>query len=160
MSKGLGKSYTDRMSRYHRCSWIKNPRTRITAVCDRAFYHDGGFKYKLPRYFRDRLYRKKFPYEVLFYNKKTKSCEKKIVYRYASKNPLSIQMQVEVRNRILAEYHRRFAELRAVYPSLSDLQIDLLLTRSETSARMDRQKDIYSKMSKFYQYNRFKNHSL
>lgn len=57
MSKGLGKNYISRMKRFH-VPRIRNPALRISTVVDRSWYYDGFFKYKLPRYFRDRLYRK------------------------------------------------------------------------------------------------------
>lgn len=160
MSKGIGASYVKRMSRYHRCTWIKNPRTRIEAVVDRSTYHDGAFQYKLPRYFRDRLYRMKFPYDVRIWNKKKCFYENKTVYRYASKNPLALQMQTEVRNRLLSEYNRRVEAFRCENPNLTRSEIDILLARSETASRLDRQKTIYSKMSRFYHYNRVKNSKL
>lgn len=160
MSKGLGASYVSRMRRYHLSFKTKNPHERISIICDRAFYHDGAFKYKLPRFYRDRLYRKKFPCEAQIWNKKRKAYETKTVYRYKSKNPLSIQMQVEVRSRVLAEYDRRVAEFKSGRPDLSDSEVHLELCRSEASAKMARQKDIYSKMSRFYNYNRHKNKQL
>lgn len=159
MSKGVGASYVKRMKRYHRPN-VRDPRKNIEVVCDRAFYHDGKFKYKLPRYYRDRFYRMKFPCDAKVWNKKTKQYENKIVYRYKSKNPLAIQMQIEVRNRILAEYNKRVSELAGQYPDKSRSEIDIILTRAETSARMDRQKNIYSKMSRFYNTKRFKNRKI
>ena len=56
MSKGIGKGYLTRMTRYHKPSNLKF-NERVSTICDRSFYHDGAFRYKLPRYFRDRLYR-------------------------------------------------------------------------------------------------------
>lgn len=157
MSKGIGQNYVNRMKRYHLCTRIRSPSERISSVCDRAFYHDGSFKYKLPRFYRDRLFRKKFPCDTKVWNKKKKCYEDKIVYRYKSKNVLALQMQVEVRNRILAEYNRRFSEFRSFYPDKSDTEVALILERSETSARQTRRSNIYSKMSRFYNKNRFKN---
>lgn len=144
------------MKRYH-LPKVTDPRQRVSLICDRAFYHDSSFKYKLPRYYRDRLYRMKFPCDAKVWNKKLKKYEDKIVYRYKSKNLLSIQMQVEVRNRVLADFNRRFAELRATYPNDTDSEIYRKISISETDIRMARQKDIFSKMSRFYNTNRFKN---
>lgn len=155
MSKGIGKSYIDRMKRYHVPLGTLMNRS-YGLVCDRAFYHSSSFKYKLPRYYRDRLYRKLCPCDAKVWNYKTKNYEEKIVYRYKSSNMLSRQMQVEIRNRILAEYFRRCAELRSKCPSLSDTQISLELQRSEIAARNFRRQTIYTKMSRFYNRNRFK----
>ena len=156
MSKGIGQGYIKRMSRYHKPK-IKNPNVRISTICDRAFYHDGPFKFKLPRFYRDRLYRMRFPCETQVWNKKYNAYEKKTVYRYKSKNPLALQMQIEVRNRVLAEYSKCVAEFRANNPSASDTEISLQIARSEAFSRNLKQKDCYSKMSKFYNYQRFKN---
>lgn len=155
MSKGIGQKYIDRMKRFHRPTNL-SPSALVSVVCDRAFYYDGGFKYKLPRYYRDRLYRMKFPYDVKIWNSKKKKYEDKIVYRYASKNLLALQMQNEIRNRLSAEYDRRVAELRCVYPSYSDTEIDLQIVRVDSASKMDRQKNLYSKMSRFYNFNQFK----
>lgn len=155
MSKGIGMNYIDRMKRYHK-PFIRDPCERIKVVCDRAFYHDGTFKYKLPRYYRDRLYRRLFPCDSNVWNPKLKQYEKKIVYRYMSKNPLALQMQTEIRNRIHSDYVRRFAELSAKYPSKSSTEIDMQLIFSDTSVKKARFHSTFSKMSRFYNYNRFK----
>lgn len=159
MSKGLGQSYIDRMKRYH-VPRIIDSKKRIEVICDRAFYNDGAFKYKLPRFYRDRLYRKKFPCDVRVWNKKLNQYENKVVYRYKSKNLLSLQMQIEVRDRILAEYDKRVSELAGQYPDKSRSEIDIILCRAEEDIRRSRQDSIYSKMSRFYNTNRFKNRKL
>ena len=159
MSKGLGQNYVNRMKRYHLPKgYMSN--LGLDVVCDRAFYHDGAFKFKLPRFFRDRLYRKKFPCDTMIWNKKLKCYEKKTTYRYKSKNPLAIAMQVKIRDRVLAEYDKRFAQLRSVNSSASDSEIHIAVVRSEASARKTRQSEYYSKMSRFYNYNRFKNRNF
>lgn len=155
MSKGIGASYVKRMKRYHVPNYM-SPRDRISKVCDRAFYHDGAFKYKLPRFYRDRLYRMKFPCDARIWSNKTKCYENKTVYRYKSKNLLSLQMQTEIRSRVLAEYNERVAEYRASNPCASDTEVYLALSRLDWSAKLDRQKNIYSKMSRFYNSQRFK----
>lgn len=160
MSKGIGKGYLQRMSRWHKPKNIKNPYERITKIVDRALYHDGAFGFKLPRYYRDRLYRLRFPCDAKVWNKKRKIYENKIVYRYKSKNLLAIQMQIEIRDRILAEYDRRIAELRQIYPDKSDNEIHIEYLRLEKVSALDRQKTIYTKLSRFYNTNRFKNKKL
>ena len=159
MSKGLGVGYINRMKRFHvpYQSHYKNSKEYVEVVVDRHHYYDGTFRYKLPRYFADRLYRKKFPCQQSVYNPKTKQMERKTVYRYKSKNLLSLQMQVEIRNRVLADYHKRFAEYKSTHPDASDTEISLALVRAEKIARLDRQKTLYSKFARFYNYNRFKN---
>lgn len=159
MSKGIGSNYVNRMKRYHVPN-IRNPSTRISVICDRAFYHDGPFRYKLPRFYRDRLYRKKFPCDAKVWNVKLKCYENKIVYRYKSKNILALQMSLEVRNRLLREYDRRVAELSAQYPSYSRSEIDILLSRSDSFLKVDRYKSTSAKMSRFYNFNRNKNSKL
>ena len=156
MSKGIGESYVKRMKRYHVPS-ILSPSERIVKIVDRSNYNDGAFKYKLPRYYRDRLYRMKFPYDQNVWNKKLKCYETKTVYRYASKNPLAIQIQIEVRNRLLAEYNRTFEDLKSKFPSKSDTQIHLEIERIRMSSKIHQSSCIYSKLSRFYKSNRFKN---
>lgn len=159
MSHGIGSGYVLRMKRWHTPK-IKNPRDRVSVICDRAFYHEGKFKYKLPRYFRDRLYRMKFPCDARVWNQKKKCYEDKIVYRYKSKNVLSLQIANEVRSRILADYDKRVSELIAQCPHKSRAEIDIELVCAESAARMDRQKNIYSKLARFYNFNRHKNRKL
>lgn len=156
MSKGIGQGYVNRMKRYHKPK-IKDVKVRISTICDRAFYHDGSYKFKLPRFYRDRLYRMRFPCESQVWNKKFKAYEKKTVYRYKSKNPLAIQMQVEVRNRLLAKYAESMQLIRASNPSITDTEAAIQIARSDAYSRVAKQKDCYTKMSKFYNYQRFKN---
>ena len=155
MSKGLGKSYVQRMKRFH-VPYGLDPKKRIEAVVDRAWYHDGAFKYKLPRYFRDRLFRKQFPCEQKVWNPKSKCYETKIVKRYKSQNYLALQMQTEIRTRVLDEYNRRIQEVRSEQ-NLDYTEAARVLERSERAAREARLQDIFAKMSRFYNYNRFKN---
>lgn len=156
MSKGIGQSYINRMKRYHIATKIHNPSERIKVICDRAFYHDGPFKYKLPRYYRDRLYRKKFPCDAQVWNQKLKIYEKKIVYRYKSKNLLALQMQDEVRNRVLAQYNERVADIKQRFPHFSDTQVHLEIARLEARLKETRYKDNFAKCAKFYNSQRFK----
>ena len=160
MSKNIGKSYITRMRRWHVPRLKGSAKERISLICDRAFYYDGPFKFKLPRYYRDRLYRKFCDCVTIVYNSKKKCCETKIIKRYKSENLLSIQMQAEIRGRILAQYRESFARFRSQFPDKSDLQIDLEITRAEKNATALRRNDIYSKMSRFYNYQRFKNKKI
>lgn len=159
MSKGLGASYVDRMKRWH-VPHIRDKRLRITSVVDRMHYHDGAFKYKLPRYFKDRLYRKKYPCETYVYNKKLKCFEKKIVQRYKSKNMLSLQIQAEIRNRVLDDYNKRVAEFKLANPSLTDTEVHIEVARREKIDRESRGNDTFTKLARFYNRNRFKNRNL
>ena len=158
MSKGIGQFYINRMRRYH-LPFIKSPSDRVSTIVDRAWYYEGAFKYKLPRYFRDRLYRVKYPFDSRVWNKKTKCYEQKIVYRYASKNMLARQMQIEIRNRLLADYNERVAEISALQ-NVSRVEADILLSRIDSRTRLARQEDIFGKLARFYNYNRFKNKSF
>lgn len=156
MSKNIGKSYITRMRRWHVPRLKGSAKERVSLICDRAFYHDGPFKFKLPRYYRDRLYRKLCDCETIVYNSRTKCCETKIIKRYKSENLLSMQMQAEIRNRIFAQYYQTFGELKSKFPNKSDIEIDFEILNSERSASLFRRQDIYSKMSRFYNYQRFK----
>lgn len=156
MSKGIGESYVHKMRWWHVPN-IDNPRQKLEKVVDRMVYKDGKFDYKLPRFYKDRLYRKKFPCDVRVWNPKKKFYEDKVVYRYMSKNLLALQIQVEVRDRFLAQYNEQIAGLTAQFPNKSRDEIDIELTRSERASSLDRQKSVYSKLSKFYNSQRFKN---
>ena len=159
MSKGLGAAYVSRMKRWH-VPRIRNVKLRIETVVDRMHYHDGAFKFKLPRYYRDRLYRKKFPCDAKIWNNKLKLYEDKIVWRYKSKNPLALQIQNEVRSRILADYNKRVEQIRLSNPSLSDTEVHLEVVRREKMDREDRGQNAFAKMSRFYNRNRFKNRNF
>lgn len=159
MSKGLGASYVDRMKRWH-VPRIRDKRLRITTVVDRMSYHDGAFKFKLPRYFKDRLYRKKYPCEAKIWNKKLKIYETKIVQRYKSKNMLSLQIQNEVRSRVLDDYNKRVAEVKLANPSLTDTEVHIEVSRREKIDKESRGNDTYSKLARFYNRNRFQNRNL
>lgn len=161
MSKGLGASYVDKMKRYHvPYKGTMSSKDYVKLVVDRSCYHDATYSYKLPRYYKDRFYRKKYPKESRVWNPKTKQYETKTVYRFLSKNLLALQMQDEIRSRVLAEYHRFCAEARTAYPGITDPEIDILFCRHQESLKRSKQKDISSKMSRFYNSNRFEHRKL
>lgn len=155
MSKGIGEKYILRMKRYH-VPAFKGATRDVPLIVDRSCYHDGCFKYKLPRYYRDRLYRKKEPCDARVWNNKLKTYENKIVYRYKSKNLLSLQMQAEIRTRILREHSRLCSQFRVAYPTLTESEIIKKVSFFEADSRKARSQDIYQKMSRFYNNNRFK----
>lgn len=161
MSKGIGVGYIQRMKRFH-VPFNKNLTSKeyVSKVVDRRYYYDGTFRYKLPRFFADRLYRKKFPCKTSVYNPKTKQMETKTVFRFKSKNMLSLQMQVEIRDRVLADFNKRVAEYKLSHPAASDTEASIAVLRAEKIARLDRQKTLYSKLARFYNYNRFKHNKI
>lgn len=148
MSKGIGQGYINRMKCYHKPK-IKDVKVRISTICDRAFYRDGSYKFKLPRFYRDRLYRMRFPCETQVWNKKSKAYEQKTVYRYKSKNPLAIQMQVEVRNRLLAKYAESLRLIRSANPSISDTEAAIQIARFDAYSRLAKQKIVIPKCQSF-----------
>lgn len=158
-SKGLGSSYVDNMYKYHR-ALDKSRSSRVSVACDRAFYHFGTFKYKLPKYYKERLFFDKVEVGSKKFNTKTNEYEFKKVKRYKKVSSFSHQVSSEIRSRILADDQRKFDEFVQSYPDLSDSEISSLFARSQECAKKDRQNASFRKMSKFYNRNRFKSKKL
>lgn len=111
-SKGIGASYVSRRRSFHLpFGRICDTFDEIDCVLDRmyvGFQTDKGyFKYRMPRYYRERLYQAYMPFEVDFWDKKLKKYVKKTVYRYCTKNVLSRQIQMRLRDRVLEIFYRK-----------------------------------------------------
>lgn len=112
VSKGVGASYcrNPAVRRYHL------PFGRFSSECFRPVNLDsvidrqkvsfstpnGVFTYRMPRYYRERLYMSKLPFDSLQYDPKTKTFIHKTVYRYSSKNLFSRCLQIRIRDRFLS----------------------------------------------------------
>lgn len=130
VSKGVGASYCENNEnrRYHMPdSEVSCPfREQLDTIIDRRkVSFDTGkkiFTYKMPRYYRERLYMSKLPFEQKVWNKNKMCYEDKIVYRYSSKNMLSRQIALRLRERVLESLAKRIgAESVEV---LSDVRYD------------------------------------
>lgn len=111
VSKGVGASYCENPAtrRYHL------PFGRTSSECFRSDYLDtvierqkvsfstpnGVFTYRMPRYYRERLYMSKLPFDSLQYDVKTKKMVHKTVYRYSSKTLFARCLQARIRDRFL-----------------------------------------------------------
>ena len=56
ISKGIGKSYVDRMKDWHLCEFIKDKKKRLETIVSRRVYKIKQFTYELPRYFKNLIY--------------------------------------------------------------------------------------------------------
>lgn len=111
MSKGIGSSFVSRMYNYYRnCD--------VNTMVDRMFYtFDGKIKYPLPRFYKDRFYKKikyKERYDVIFSegHGAVSFLNFRYVKRYTSESLLSLAIADIVRNRSVARFCKsvRFEE--------------------------------------------------
>lgn len=161
VSKGLGAAYISRERSYHippRRGY--KPHEYIDLVCNRLFYKDGDFKYKLPRYYKTRLYYAKKREIKSVFNPKTRSFEAKIIYRYVPTTYLSIKIKDTLQQRALARCNEREAEIRRRHPSYSDAEVIREFTFLETRSLSFREKAIKSKLNRFYSDNARKHSDL
>lgn len=159
VSKGVGASYCmDKHNRHYHMpdSEVSCPsREQLDTIIDRRkVSFDTGkqkFTYKMPRYYRERLYMSKLPFEQKVWNKNKMCYEEKIVYRYSSKNFLSRQIAMRVRERVLEDFaHRVGAESTEV---LSDVRFDEAARRLSSYNPLDldyRKIRVRSKLANFY----------
>lgn len=115
MSKGIGVSYVSRMYSYHRdCE--------VHEMVNRMYYtFDGKVRYPLPKFYKDRFYRKlksKIKYEVI-YNEDFTACSfsyVRTVKRYTSESLLSVAIADIVRARRVSDFYKsvRFEESRGL----------------------------------------------
>lgn len=161
ISKGLGSAFIEKNKNYY-----VPPRRHMSLedyvdfVLGRRYYFDGEFRYKLPRYYIERLYytKKKFQNEI--YDPKKKKMVVVDTYRYVASNLLSLSMQAELQRRILAADKQRFENLRATRPDLSDIEIYNILESGKQSTLEARRKAARDKLNRFYKDNERKNPSL
>ena len=119
MSKGLGGSYIAANRSVHLPPRLE---ARLSDYIDRVlsncFYFDGPYKYKLPRYYYERLFytKKKFIREV--YRKGVITPQ--VVCRFVSQSLLSVEMQITLRNRILERDKQEFERIKSCRPDFSD----------------------------------------
>lgn len=161
VSKGLGVSYIARNRDYHlpiRRGY--KPQEYVEMVCNRRIYKDGEFKYKLPRYYQQRLfYARKKEIKATF-DPKTRSFKAKTIYRYVPTTYISIKIKDTLRKRAMARSLERESEIRCRYPSYSDSEVFHELAVLEERSRISRQKVIRSKLNRFYADNARKHPDL
>lgn len=155
-SKGIGLSYVDSLKRYHR-PHSHDLKQRVQLTFDRAKYHSGAFTYKLPRYYKERLFYSYDDVETNVYNPKSNKYEKKKVKRYRSKTFIARALQVELRNRLLDQYNKIVSEYESAFPLFSRDEIDSLIEKDSKCSAKYRESLMLTKMSRFYNTRRFKN---
>lgn len=157
MSKGIGESYVSRSRSYH------IPHGKFRAMCDLdemdtiidrskvSFSTPSGvMTYRMPRYYRERLYMQKHEFLQEKYDAKTKSMQKVVVKRYSNDNPFSRTLQMRIRDRLL-ERIREFEKSSG----LADLfltNIDLYreLTREDPLDKVSRENRVRTSLANFY----------
>jgi len=159
MSKGIGKSYIDNMKSKHlfRHSF-ETYNQYVDSVLSRMYYFDGDYKYKLPRYYYERIFYKRIPVIREVFRKD--AFFPVVTYRYIQTSMLSADMQIIIRNRPLALYQQRFEICRASYPHWSDDEIHSYLFKCEQASLESRANVARSKLHKFYKENELKNPQL
>lgn len=161
ISKGLGASFIERQKHTY-----VPPRKNmsvdeyVSLVLGRRYYFDGEFKYKLPRYYIERLYytKKKFTNEI--FNPKKKKVVVVDTYRYVATNWLSLAMQAELQRRIVASDKQRFEVAKASHPDWSDVEVFDYFKLCESLSLESRRKVARDKLNRFYKDNERKNPSL
>lgn len=162
ISKGLGASYVEDKRNYHIPPRLKRQKFEdyIDILLDRRYYYDGQFRYRLPRYYIERLYYTR----KLFKNEKFNYKEKKMVivdtYRYVSANKISLAMQAQLQCRIAAADKQRFEVVMSAHPLWSDDQIYSYLDKCERASVEARRNVARDKLNRFYHDNAQKNSSL
>lgn len=184
MSKGLGASYLDRCDKLPDDPYLAKLQFHtkdldvlskyiinldkyklndvVRKTLDLRYYTDGSYKYKLPRYYVDRLYKGLETYDVLVWNRTRKCMESKQVKRYASTSVLSVAMQNQIRERILDEYSRLFVSMRCLpsFASLSDFEIHCKILRQKRDDLKLSEDSLRKNLSGFYVSNKIKNRNL
>lgn len=160
MSKGLGRSYLDNASFHTARPYHMTFSDYVDRCIQNAFYFDGNFKYKLPRYYYERLFYTKTTQIRETYVSPEKGYKTSIVSRYVSKSALSVEMQVRIRNRSLLEYQQRFAELRSTRSDLTDDEIHFLLSDYERDSLEARRNAARDKLYTFYRDTDFRNNQI
>lgn len=151
VSKGLGASYISRNKNYHLPSRsCRKKQEYVDLVCDRRIYMDGAYKYKLPRYYQQRLYYAKKKEIKSVFDAKTRSFKAQTIYRFVPTSYISVQIKDTLRMRALARSLEREAEIRRQYPSYTDAEVIRELTFLEERSRVSRQKTIRSQLNRFY----------
>ena len=116
MSKGIGENYVYRFKSHHLHGLNIRPDTVLSAdevasIVARRFVLDGSFKYKMPRYYIDRIYRVSELKERQVWNYKLKKYETKFVKRFTSNSFLCNQISRFLESRVLSRSAHIFEEL-------------------------------------------------
>lgn len=158
MSKGIGSSYIERCADYHKPKqrFYKTFEDYVDCVVDRLKYFDGQYSYKLPAYYKRKLFYTEVKTIVRYYDKNTKTVKTRQATRLAARSRLSLAMQANVRNRIDEAYRERLELIRASNPTLTDSEVVLLETNLALDERESRKRSKLGRLNKFYIENKIK----
>lgn len=160
MSKGIGRIYLENASFHTARPYRMTFSDYVDRCLQNAFYFDGNFKYKLPRYYYERIFYQKTTQIRETYLCPEKGYKMALVSRYVSKSALSVEMQVRLRNRPFLEYKQRFEELKSSCPYLADTEIHSILDERERHSVEARRKAARDKLYTFYRDTDHKNNLI
>lgn len=158
MSKGIGESYVKNPvnRRFHRplmrgCSLLERLDTIIERMKVTFVTPSQSFSYSMPRYYRERLFQKKQPFERIVYNPRKKIYEKKTVWRYSPKGTIAHPLSVRIRDRVLDRFAEMLGYSRWVFVPPELAQSLNISVPSESAADLAfRESSKRSKLADFY----------
>lgn len=147
-SNGIGSSYVDQYRKHHLCGvrslYSPQPQSVVDSIISRRFVLDGSFKYKMPRYYSDRIYKVQVEEvkEVLNFMKNEREIQKR--KRFSSDVALSAQitsaLSARVRERDNAELqYIEICRSQGVDPRIAEIKNeDLRLREARLSSKLDK----------------------
>lgn len=149
-SKGIGSSYIGLFRNHHLCGvrslHLKQPQSVVDSIISRRFVLDGSFRYKMPRYYADRIYKVQVEEvkEVLNFMKNVREIQK--CKRFSSDVALSAQITSTLSDRVR---ERDNAELRYIEICRSQ-GVDPRIAEIKNEDISLREARLSSKLQKFY----------
>ena len=195
-SKNIGLSYVERMRSFHLPDYVE-PNVfysqaefdklyrqskeseywkKVDVIKSRMFVTDGEYRYKMPRYYRDRLYSLPFvqyrtvtgccnlticPFDVQIHyvnpeNSITYDSKKVKIKRYSHENLLSRSIAMLTQRDFDVKYQQKFDAVRATDPTLSLDEIYLAVQRNSEIALKYRETLSAQSLNQFYRKNQQK----
>lgn len=162
MSKGIGSSYVDKNAEYHRCGsslFLPVDNDTLSKIIARRFVRDGSFKYRMPRYYADRIY--KLPVYTFRdrFDRKTLTVKENVKIKiFDAKTPLSQQIASVLQFRFAQKLSESFDAFRNFCPGATPCEVDFFGDSPEImSFREGRARD---KLASFYKSSALRNSSL
>lgn len=163
-SKGIGSSYITMYKKHHLCGltgsdnlfYVPRSPEFIERIVSRKFVLDGSFKYRMPRYYSDRIY--KIPVtevkEVLNFITGEYEIQKR--KRFSSDNPLSYQIYSLLSSRVRERDSRQLQ-----YIDICRSQgVDPRIAEAEIARILHKEASLSFKLRTFYADNAQRNASL
>lgn len=168
-SKGIGYNYVEKYKSYHLCGFPNdginaNPYNspsdeQINQILSRRYVMDGAFRYKMPRYYADRIYRhlvEKPQCKFYFDDSGVLQCEIIYVRRFSSSSVLCAKMSKLLQDRVL-ERGRREIEF---YQNIIGQDCPSDYGTSQVASLLSKESRLRTKLSNFYSFNATKWSSL